>query len=256
MPATQQDRHPSGLLITFEEEGHKYYDSWDREYTSVTTLLHDYFPKFNAKEKAAEIAVKRGTTPQALIAEWDRNRDEACAYGTRVHENAEWRMKGGNQAHTPLNAKEVAAFETAAATVDYLKTQYQFIAAEKIVFSPRYRIAGTIDLLMSDGQRLIIFDYKTNKLIRMSSDFNQWGDKPIQHLPDCEFTKYTLQLSLVEFLMRQEGYLPEGALVDREIVHFPPMERAGKRMKTPYWETEIKDLILDFATRGFEDVPF
>ena len=36
-------------FLYFQEEGHKYNDTYGNEYTSITTIIGDYTPKFDKK---------------------------------------------------------------------------------------------------------------------------------------------------------------------------------------------------------------
>ena len=76
MPDTTTAQHPSGLRISFTEFDHRYVDDFSIEYTSTTTLVHNAFVAFDAEKTAKRIAHKRGTTPEALQDEWERNRHD------------------------------------------------------------------------------------------------------------------------------------------------------------------------------------
>ena len=41
-----RDTRYNDIRLIFKEEGHKYNDSFGNEYKSMTTLLHEYQPKF------------------------------------------------------------------------------------------------------------------------------------------------------------------------------------------------------------------
>ena len=74
MPGKQQGTHPSGRVITFEEGPHIYTDDHGEFYKSFTTLIHDYFPQFEAEKVAAHVAPKRGKTVPELLQEWAGSR--------------------------------------------------------------------------------------------------------------------------------------------------------------------------------------
>lgn len=138
MPGTQQDRHPNGTIITFDEGPHTYFDDREQSYRSFTTLIHDYFPQFKADAVAERVAKREGKSVPQLLQEWAAVGADACEYGTRVHENCESRMKGLTEQNIARDDRERHTFANAVAVVDWLKSKYQFIAAEKILFSPRF----------------------------------------------------------------------------------------------------------------------
>lgn len=252
MPQTQIDFHPSGRSITFEEESHSYIDDRGEFYRSFTTLIHDYFPTFDAAEVAAGIAGKRGKSAEQLIREWDENSADACRYGTRVHENCEFRMKNLPVPNKPENEKEKHTFAGVEKVVDSLKLRYSFIAAEKILFSPRCLVAGTVDLMMSEGNTLWIIDYKTNKRIR-TDGFNT-GFPPLEHLTDCNFEHYSMQLSLAEVIAKLERYIPIDTVCRRALIHFPPYAEP-KWIETPDRSEECYQMLID-RTAKCNDIPF
>lgn len=252
MPGTQQGTHPSGRVITFEEGPHIYTDDHGEFYKSFTTLIHDYFPQFEAEKVAARVAPKRGKTVPELLQEWAEAGEEASDYGTRTHENCEYRMKGMPEPNIARDDRERVTFANAVAVVDWLKSKYQFIAAEKILFSPRCFVAGTVDLLMADGNVLWILDYKTNKAIKRTGYGKGLG--PLAHLSNCNFEHYAMQLSLAEVIAKMEGYIPRDTVCRRALIHFPPMA-APEWIETPDRSIECYEMLIDHVT-NYNDVPF
>lgn len=254
MPGTQQGTHPNGTIITFEEDPHTYTDDAGRSYKSFTSLIHDYFPQFDAEKTAARVAAARGKTAQELIQEWEEAGDRASRYGTRVHENCEALMKGLPTPNRAENETEERVFAHAVSVTDYLKSKYQFIAAEKILFSPRCRVAGTIDLMMADGDTLWILDYKTNKEIKQAAYRNETGLFPLKHLANCDMEHYAMQLSLAETVAKMEGYIPRDTLVRRALIHFPH-ETAPEWIETPDRRIECCEMLIDHVANS-NIVPF
>lgn len=252
MPGTQQGTHPGGRVITFEEEPHIYTDDHGEFYKSFTTLIHDYFPQFDSEKVAARVAPKRGKTVPELLQEWAEAGEEACAYGTRTHENCEYRMKGMPEPNAARDDRERVTFANAVAVVDWLKSKYQFIAAEKILFSPRCLVAGTVDLLMADGNVLWILDYKTNKAIKRTGYGKGLG--PLAHLVNCNFEHYAMQLSLAEVIAKMEGYTPHDTVCRRALIHFPPMA-APEWIETPDRSVECYEMLID-RVANYNYVPF
>jgi hypothetical protein len=258
MPQTSIATHPSGLQITFHEEGHQYIDSAKQHYTSGTGLLKPYFPPFEADKVAAIVAERENKTIEQVKAEWEW----ASESGTRLHENCENQFKNRfDLFHQPQNENELAAFQCAFNTVQTLQTQLRWIGCELIVFDPRMYIAGTIDLLMYDPARdvYLILDFKKCKAI-YSQGFN--GEKahhPISYLESCNQTKYGLQLSLYQFIMQANGYLPPQAKVERFLIHFAPMAAEPVFIPTPDYRKEVLEVLLWNAydmSREIPGVPF
>lgn len=255
MPGTQQDRHPNGTIITFDEGPHTYFDDKEQSYRSFTTLIHDYFPQFKADVAAERVAKRERKSVPQLLQEWAASGADACEYGTRVHENCESRMKGLTEPNIARDDRERHTFANAVAVVDWLKSKYQFIAAEKILFSPRCLVAGTVDLMMADGNTLWILDYKTNKEIKTTGFKGERGLFPLAHLDNCNFEHYSIQLSLAEVIAKMEGYIPHDTPCRRALIHFPPMD-APQWIETPDRAAESYEMLIDYVYGYNNNIPF
>ena len=241
MPATSTATNPKGVTITFTEADHKYVTPDIDDFISSSTIVHHFFEPFDMIGTANRIAGKRGTTPEALLQEWEDNKNRACDFGTRTHENCEYQFANRLQdIHTPRNEKEQNTFSVAWDAVAMLQSKYTLIGCELIVFSERFRLAGTIDLLMYDPveDTYWILDWKTNKQIDFKDRYGKLGKNPIQYLSDCNGTHYALQLSIYEFIMRHEGYLSDKSKIKRAIIHL--------KEDKPYWH-ELPDMSKEVA---------
>jgi ATP-dependent exoDNAse (exonuclease V) beta subunit len=251
MPATSTAKNPKGLEITFTESDHKYIDSNGKIYTSITTFINQYFPTFETDKIAQKKADKIGVEKETLIQQWKDNAKEACNYGTRVHENCEHLMIQDNiKLHEPENEKEKIAFRTAEKAVRLLKAKYKFRSAEQIVFSERLGIAGTIDLTMFNKNKdFLILDYKTNKKIKDIGFNNQMGLDPINHIQDANYYHYAIQLSLAEYIMKLENYIPRDYPTKRALIYIPPMSDKPEYIKTPDMTREVGNMLIYHATK-------
>jgi len=206
MGITKTAVHPSGITITFTEEDHKYVDSRGMPYKSVTTFIHENFPVFDTEGISAKYAAKRGLNQEDVKREWKENGERAAAYGTRVHAFAEAKLCG-YEIPQPTDEMDCASFEAVRAYIenDLLKHN-TFLESEKIIFSPKLYLSGTIDLLVKDRSgRLFILDWKTNKELKLGNGY-QSGLGCLEHLDDCNFVHYSIQLNLYRRLLEDEGY--------------------------------------------------
>lgn len=254
MPGNTEAVHPSGLKLKFTEDDHKYEDELGREYTSVTTLLHDFFPPFDKEAVAVKCAAKTGKTAELFLQEWEA----AGVYGTRVHENCEYQMLGQtNLMHQPQGPKEQHAFSSAWNSVEMLKSVFTFHASEMIVFSPRLRIAGSVDLLMWQMQVLRILDWKTNKAIRRKAFGNKKGTQyPTRNLPDCNFEHYAMQLAIYEILLKIEGYIMPNQKTQRDLLWFNPETNQADMIQLPDRTVEASQVLMFHVSSGMNEVPF
>jgi ATP-dependent exoDNAse (exonuclease V) beta subunit len=225
MPATTKTTHPRdpNLVLTFTEAEHSYIDSTGKRYTSVTTIVHDQFEKFDAEKMAGYLAPSRGVTPEQLLNEWERKKNEACDYGTRCHEFAEFCLTNGESGatHEPANKKETIAQECILNAVGCLLRDFELIKCEQVLFSPSIAIAGTCDLLMRSREgKILVLDWKTNE--RLTTEHWNMGLGVCSGLTNCNMTHYGLQLSIYEQLLRMEGHIGAYDEVERALIWIEP----------------------------------
>lgn len=209
--------------ISFDEPSHQYLDNEGRDYISVTTLVHRFFPKFDTAGMSKRIATREGVLQAEILARWDKKRDAACEYGTLVHNYAEACVKGDTPPR-PRSGHTQMAFDAVQSALRLISGHYDILGAEKIVFDPVYRVAGTIDLPLRHRAtgRLCIADWKTNEAIDMTPRFPGMGLPPIAHIPDCNGNHYRLQFAMYAEIMRGSGYVPPDTEFSNAIIYIPP----------------------------------
>ena len=226
MPGDSISKHPSGLTMYFTESDHVYRDEYGTEYVSGTTLIHRAFPEFDSAAISAKCAKRQGVDQSEILADWEaRNRA-----GTRAHENCEYQILGQyDRMHAPEDETERVRFAAAWEEVEKIRAAgFQWMRPEYVVFSPRFLIAGSIDLLCCrDDQNYLIVDWKYLKKMRYKAFRDEVGTiRPTAHLPNCNYYHYAMQLNVYEFILKAEGYIPVGADV-RKVLNWYNSE-AGK----------------------------
>jgi len=253
---TKTDTNPAGIRIYFDEASHRYWTDRRTEFVSGTTFIKHYFPPFDGSAIAAKKAEKdcpdeqaRADYAAALLRQWEAKRDAAADLGTRVHANCEMQIQGHPLPHMPRNDHERSIMATAFDAVYHIRDvlKFKLFAVEKIVFSESLSVAGTIDLLMYDAAGTVyVLDWKTNETIDSCNQWNRFALPPIDHVDDLNSTKYALQLSLYEWLLRDQGYIKLGTKVERAIIHLRP--DAFQIIPMPSLDKDIRALVEDFRT--------
>lgn len=245
---TRTVKHPHlNITLTFDPEPHTYRDSEGAEYVSATTLIKSAFPEFDAPTVAAKCAEKQGKPAETLIAEWDAKRNAAADFGTRLHANAEATIRGQPRPNAPRTPREVKAFKVAAETAAMLCKRFGAgIEAEKIIFSPFFEVAGTVDVLgHTDAQTWTLLDWKSNEVLKRENGFQSCIVPGLEHLQDCDLIRYSLQLSLYEMILRRENYVPQGATVRRFIVWIGPDMDKPEFIETADMRGEVAAIMLE-----------
>lgn len=249
MPGSSRAKHPRGWEIEFFEDSHKYVSTINGQevkYTSGTQFLHKFFKPFDPDgEIAKRCAIKEGCTVEEIKEKWAKAGREASTLGTKIHECCEDIELGRKDLrNTPANEKEAKMIEHAVSMAKRFYSSFDILGVEKIVFSPSLKIAGTIDLFArskKDGTYLI-GDHKTNKSIDLEDKWNKFALPPISHLHDINGVHYGLQLSLYEYLLKREGYVPRDAKFKRFLNHITV--DGAKLVPMPDYSIEIRDMFI------------
>lgn len=262
MPNSKKAIHPSGKLgITFTEDDHRYVDDFDIEYTSCTTLVHSAFEPFDAQSAAERKSARTGIPPEQYIRQWKEYADERADLGTRTHENCERQILGQyEKMHQPVDDEERARFRAAWFEVEHLRNAYERLEPEKLVFSPRFRVAGSIDLLgRKHNGAYTILDWKFITALKTTAFQKKTGCHfATSHLPDCNFYCYALQTNLYEQILKIEGYIPDIAPVEKWLAVYDFSQRKFNFVRMPELLREaILLLAFNMTCDGLEDdIPF
>ena len=203
-------------VIYLEPIEHKYHHrETGKIYKSVTTTLTSIEPHFDAESVSAAIVNQSdsakqeryiGMTQQEILDYWQLLNDEANIYGTRVHDVVE-RYLLSNFWYFPPENEEGEFEQKVIDGFNSLKIDYgKAIWPERILFSEQYELAGMSDLIIDiDEEFFDVWDWKTNISLNM---FNPYGNetlfKPFDYLQSCQYSIYSLQLSVYAYLYELE----------------------------------------------------
>jgi len=189
-----------------------------KKYTSVTKILSSIEHEFETEEVALRISKQSDNNPaknpdyvgmsyEEILDYWQWLNDTANEYGTFVHETVEkyllaqkWYFPENHPEYGDLEAKAIKAYEN-------LKVDEGIcIYPERIMFSEKYSLAGTADLKIDiDEEFFDIGDWKTNKKFEFFNPFGgQCLKKPVDHLQQCHYSIYSLQLSIYAYMCEEE----------------------------------------------------
>lgn len=240
MSYNDANSHPRDRRVTFEPDEHIYIVDGTLRCDSVTTVIADYFEKFDADYWA-----ERKATPlcsaEMLKAEWRAKADEASRLGTEMHARIEKYWLGDTQDEAACADGAFRRFLQFAK--DHSLTPYR---TEWALFSEEYRIAGTLDFLgYSDGS-FEMYDWKRSKKVVDSdgmpviSNFGRTGRYPLSHVPDTSFHHYALQQSMYRYLLATKY----GIDVDRcSLGIFHPDIPGYHVVEVPYLLEEVKAIL-------------
>ncbi|MDP7180517.1 MAG: PD-(D/E)XK nuclease family protein [Candidatus Woesearchaeota archaeon] len=194
-PVNKISEHNKKHNLQFEEKEHKYTIEGDIVLKSVTTKLQSFFP-FDAIKVANELALQRGVDPKSILDEWDTIRDN----GTATHNLAERFCNGEELTNEELNkVKHVSTF---------LKcySHFQVLGSEVRIFSKKYKVAGTIDLVLKNktNNRIYLLDWKTSSKEIERDKYWDMAQGKLSNLPHNKFHQYSMQLAVYSKIIKEE----------------------------------------------------
>lgn len=162
---------------------------------------------------------------EKILDNWRKTNQEACERGTKIHKFHEELTLGGD-------CKEVKRLGLGGKfdcyTNNKIKLDSSGVYPEILLnyTSPdgSLRLAGQADLVIVQGKNLYVLDFKTNKEIKKGSYYNsatksrQMMQYPLNHIQDCNFWHYTLQLSTYAWMIQKQ--YPELEVKLLQLIHY------------------------------------
>ena len=203
MNYNELNSHPRDSRLLFDPESHTYYIE-GRPLKSVTTLVEECFPQFDALYWAHRKAPQEGLTPEGLMAKGEAEACRARDLGTTMHDKIE-RYYLGEDSGDDTDAYRLFRCFAAVNRLYPFRTEWR-------IYLEEYGIAGTLDFLerTPDGT-YNIYDWKRSRklinrfgMVEATSPFRKTGLHPISHLPDCSYYHYALQVSVYRYILEQK----------------------------------------------------
>ena len=229
--------------ISYTDSTHSYLIN-NKNAISGTQLIHKLAAPFNDVEVAQKYAKKNNLDYQDVLNSWSLKNVISTVKGSILHEFIELHYQKRNQ---EINAKIVEEMvrislknketykksESLEKDIIYCtnkilkyreliipmiknflneaKGKLIPIGSEIIIGDEDYLVCGTIDQLFYNTtfDSLEIWDWKTNQSIDLSSNpkFKKYMSFPVNHLEDCNFNHYSLQLNLYKFIIEKNTSL-------------------------------------------------
>jgi ATP-dependent exoDNAse (exonuclease V) beta subunit len=250
--------HERDDRITFYEPTHTYtIDGSSKGIISGTGFLHQFFGHFDAKKtiekmmRSAKWPANKyyGMTAAQIEKQWSDSGKDASTKGTAMHLAIEQFLNGAEDVILP-EIKETIEFQYFMNFWQDHGGDLEPYRAEWSVFSEAHMLCGQIDMLFrrkSDG-KFLIYDWKRSREIKTSNDF-QKGLAPLDHLDDCNYWQYSLQLNLYRWIL-ENLYSMEIAEMYLIICH--PDNKNYRRMRLNRLEDEVVAM-LDCRKRALDE---
>lgn len=195
--------------IAFDEESHKYIhpndETGNAEYISVTTLIERFFP-FDLKRYIEKKAIEENRTEEDVLDEYLTNRDEAAEKGTYLHNQIENYLNGVDYDPNTIEFQQFLDFHKKEITTRNLI----FSDAEKMIFSNKHNVAGTIDCLFKKDYNgeYVMLDWKRSKKLIIDGQPRIYGYgyalSELNSLDNSSYYRYCLQQNIYKYLAETE----------------------------------------------------
>jgi len=181
--------------IDFNNTTHTY-SRGNKNYISVSKFISTFYKEFDKKKWSSYVAERDGKTVEEVLKEWEEKNKMSLEKGHKIHSFAEKYFYDNN--YKPIISEEKAIVRF----FNTLDKRYIPLFSEKVLFSDKYKIAGTCDLLLYDSltKSIVIVDWKTNNDLFKSYSVLLY---PFQHLKDSNLNKYKLQLSTYRLMLNE-----------------------------------------------------
>lgn len=263
--------HPRDENIKFYEEGHKYtiLNDTDSKYTSVTTWIHDHFPKFEPDSIIKKMMNGNGwkeghkywgLTPEQIKEQWNSNKNSVVSAGTDLHYEIEC-FHNNKQIENEYTNKELYKFYMSdkGKNLEKIPLEWKYFInfiednqnlkpyrTEWTIYDEDTKIAGSIDMVYEnpDGT-LSIYDWKRSKNITRINNFNKFAiSEAICHIPDSNFWHYAMQLNTYKYILETKY---NKQIKDLFLVRLHPdaEEKNYELIKLPDLSIEVNDLLQE-----------
>lgn len=275
--------------VGFVDSTHTYYNLSDPtiKYTSVTTLIgkyeqpfdKDFVSRYKALEKLlpADIWKKeRGSIwknhkipkdflevydineselnkiQQDILDEWQQITQEACERGTKIHRELE---NSFYKAGSNVNLQKFGIGGKFQCKKDYSDLDLEYgVYPEYLIYydspTPDLHIAGQIDLLIKNGNNIILGDHKSNRELNFKGFYNSSTKTtkkmkyPLGNLDDCNFNAYQLQLSTYAWMLQK---INPNFNIERLFINHYDHEGNNKIYEVQYLKNEVEKMLKHFA---------
>lgn len=203
------------MSVIFKAENHKYesLDPNERiDWLSVTSFVKEFKQPFDAVTQSIKSSKNPrskwyGIPPEEIQGYWSKESDRAIGAGSWYHDQRESDLLSHDTitrsgVHIPI-IKPIWDGNLKIAPEQKLT---EGIYPEHFVYLKSAGICGQSDRVEVIKDTVDIVDYKTNKEIKKAS-FVNWEGKsvkmtgPCEHLDDCNFNRYALQLSTYMYVI-------------------------------------------------------
>ncbi len=242
--------------ITLRAEDHTYWHENGEQYASVTKLRKSIQKPFAEKEIARSVATsqlrKEGKSytdsellirTMEIIGIWKKSGEDAMAQGSYIDKQIETYFLTGGVVDSKLTELLEGLWR--------LMENYKTKKVKTYVWSDEHKVAGEIDINCMRRSKNICDYYdtkvKVSKGIQYISKNNDYMLAPLEHLENCSYNDYAMQLSIYGMLGELCYKVKPGKMT---LIEINPLENYRyKLIPVPYMKYEAWALLENWRVK-------
>lgn len=207
------------MELQFTAENHKYQSIEDPSinWTSATGLISKFKEPFDQKAVAEKASQNKKSKwykmdPKEIVALWGKETTRAVTLGSWYHDQREKELiECDTLQRNGVDLSIIRPIEQDGIKLSPSQKLTPGIYPEHMVYLKSAKLCGQADRVEVIGDKVNIYDYKTNKKIETESWTNWEGVSkkmtgPVNHLDDCNLNHYALQLSLYMYIILKHNH--------------------------------------------------
>jgi len=224
--------------LKFKASSHKYESVNDpsKQWISTTKVISLFKKPFDQESIALKASKNKkskwyGMTTDDIIKVWKNETNRAVTLGSWYHDQREQDLLAcDTMSRDGIELPIIKPLEQDGIKLSPDQKLTEGIYPEHMVYLKSANICGQADRVEVVGNKINIYDYKTNKEIK-TEGYTSWEgitekmSAPINHLDDCNFMHYALQLSIYMYIMLKHNHTLKPGKME---IHHITFELAGE----------------------------
>ena len=224
-----------------------------RDMGANTFVNHFFELPFDVEAYVGKAAKEKGISYRDALHEYNADLQSRTGVGARAHNIADDAIKGKPQRFKGDTVKEIAVFS---AIYDYAKKMVEgadYAESEVSLKAKDVTVGGRFDLMFHKDGVWTLVDWKVYDDDLEDVPTGEFGIEEVtKNLNNNSYNKYALQLNVYEWAARNQGLIPEGDKVKRQLHQFQFDDGSNVLNIKVIDVPDMQELVGKMVERGLE----